>query len=156
MSTTAMPRVTKLGRWMTYHDGLSPITSHNPLIKWPKWSHVAILKIYISIFTILMATKLSRMLILGKNFIKCLSRHQPFVFFLLMCDQHRTSFTGYTGKLLCLHPEISCGGAWHPHALEIHSIGRFKREHVESCLSATRNKISPLPQGLWLPNVASR
>ena len=28
-----MPMATKLGRVMTYHDGLSPVNSHDPLIK---------------------------------------------------------------------------------------------------------------------------
>ena len=38
--------------------------------------------------------------------------------------------------------------------LEINSNGESKRGHVESCPLTTTNIISPLPQGLWPPNVA--
>ena len=30
-----------------------------------------------------------------------------------MCHQDRESFIGHTSKLLCLHPEILCVGAWY-------------------------------------------
>ena len=41
-----------------------------------------------------------------------------------------------------------------PCALKINSNGGLKRGHVESCLSTTKDLISPLPQCLWPPNLA--
>ena len=41
-----------------------------------------------------------------------------------------------------------------PCALEIDSTGGFKLGHVKSCPSTTKTIISPLPQSLWLANLA--
>ena len=34
-ATTTMSMATKVGRVVTYHEGLPPTKSHDPLIKWP-------------------------------------------------------------------------------------------------------------------------
>ena len=34
ISTTTVPKATKLGRVVTYHEGLQTIKSYNTLIKW--------------------------------------------------------------------------------------------------------------------------
>ena len=46
---------------------LLPLKPHNPLIRWPTWNHVIIWKLYISAFTILIATILGRVLTSGKS-----------------------------------------------------------------------------------------
>ena len=41
---------------------------HDPLIKWPTWSHMTVWKIYASTFTWFIANKLGRLLTLGRIF----------------------------------------------------------------------------------------
>ena len=67
------PMDTKLGQVLTYNDRLLPLKPHDPLITWLARSHVIISKIYISTFTKLMASKLGRVLTLGRLSIQTLS-----------------------------------------------------------------------------------
>ena len=43
-----------------------------------------------------------------------------------------------------------------PCALERNSNGGFKGEHVETCSSTAKKNFSPLPQRLWLLNLAGQ
>ena len=52
-----------VGYWLDSDcERLQFLKPHDPLITWPTWGHMAFWKIYISTFTILISTKLGRML----------------------------------------------------------------------------------------------
>ena len=46
--------------------------------------------------------------------------------------------------------------AFKPDAFEIKNDGGLEREYLESCSLTTKNIISPLPQGLWQPDLIWR
>ena len=76
-STTIMPIDTKLNKTTTYCGRLPPLKQHDPLIMWPTRGHMAIWKIYISTFTIIMPTNLCRVLTSERNFsMETLKCHQ--------------------------------------------------------------------------------
>ena len=106
--TTRILIFTKLFRVLTCYDELSPINTHDistewscwvkwqiktikcwlsvsssqtwPLIKWPRWYHVTVAKIYISIFMKFIANKLGRLLALGRIFSKQALKSSPTFF----------------------------------------------------------------------------
>ena len=67
-STTIMPIDTKLNKMTTSRERLPPLKQHDPLIMWPTWGHMAIWKIFISTFTIIMATNLCSVLTSERSF----------------------------------------------------------------------------------------
>ena len=59
---------TRLGRIATHCERLPLLKPHDRLITWATWGEISVWKIYISTFTILMATNLSRVLTSGRRF----------------------------------------------------------------------------------------
>ena len=57
-----MPIATKHGRAVNYHDGLTPIKSHDPLITWFWEITQKIFKYYVFTTKVTVATKLFRMM----------------------------------------------------------------------------------------------
>ena len=55
--------------WLRGDSEVSHLKPHEPLIAWLIWGHMKISKIYISFFTILMATKIGRVLTPARSFI---------------------------------------------------------------------------------------
>ena len=55
--------------WLRGDSEVSHSKPHEPLIAWLTWGHMKISKIYISFFTILMATKIGRVLTPARSFI---------------------------------------------------------------------------------------
>ena len=60
---------------------LYEVSKHDPLIKWPKWGHMSVWKIYISTFTWFIANKLCRLLTLGKIFSMQMLKLSPASYF---------------------------------------------------------------------------
>ena len=77
-----IPLDTKPGRMGTYCKRLLPLKSHDALITWPNWGHMTFRKIYISIFTILVITKLDMVLTSCQASARQrLIHHRLFIFF---------------------------------------------------------------------------
>ena len=116
-------------------------------------------------------------IVFHKNLCKCISFFFSFFFFFLLLTVSGQTSKGFLSNfcqlLLCTcatstgHTSLDtqtnyCVFALSfcvyehgmPCALKIHSNGRFKQEHVKSCLSITKIIISLLPKCLWPPNLA--
>ena len=92
-----IPLDTKPGRMGTYCKRLLPLKSYDALITWPTWGHMAFRKIYISIFTILVTTKLDMVLTYCQASARQrLIHHRLFIFFLMF----KTTDLKYSWKSL--------------------------------------------------------
>ena len=101
ISTNPIPISTKIGRVVPYCERLQTLKQHEPFIMWLlTCSRVAIWKIYLSTFTVLMATKLGRVMTSGRSFNTQTLKLLPtsccflFLFFFLM------AVFGWTAKIV--------------------------------------------------------